>query len=140
MENLLPLKIPAGWAVTYNQFVDEDAVINKNGTIENWDAYKESLLQIQRLDIMNGSHYIPRATLLIDLGWTPEGRSDGSFKLVLVFLNPDAKNIWEPIAHFESKDRFQIQGQIEEWLYKLSVRYSVDMNPKEVANILTYDI
>lgn len=140
MENIIPLKIPAGWAITYNQFVDEEAIILENGTIENWDAYKESLLQITRLDLKNGTHYIPNGTLLLDLGWTPEADAAGSFKLVLVFMDPTADEIWVPISEFTSQNRVEIQAKIEEWLYKLSVRYAPTMSPKEVAKMLTYEI
>ena len=140
MENLIPLKIPSGWALTYNQFVDEPAQINENGSIENWDAYKESLLQIQRLDLKDGAHYIPETTLLIDLGWTPEATASGAFKLALVIKNPNNDMDWEPISEFNSQDRYEIQAKIEEWLYKLSVRYSRDMPPKQIAKMLTFEI
>lgn len=141
MENLIPLHIPSGFAVCYNQFVNEDPILKEGSDyFENWDAYKESLLQIKRLDLKDGNYQIPDKTILIDLGYTPEASIHGSFKLLMVYYDPTAKKIWEEISLFTSKDRFEIQSKIEEWLLKLSIRYSTKMTTKEVAKMLTYDI
>ncbi len=141
MKNLIPLHIPSGWAICYNQFIDEDPIVIENSEhFKNWDAYKESLLQIMRLDIKDGNHFIPNKTLLIDLGWTPEASIHGSFKLHLVNFDKNAEQNWDTIETYFSKDRFDIQSKIEEWLYKMSIRYSTNMTTKEIAKMLTYEI
>ena len=141
MENLIPLHIPSGWAICYNQFIDEDPIIQENSEqFKNWDTYKESLLQIMRLDIKNGSHFIPKKTILIDLGWTPEASIHGSFKLIMVNYDLNTEQRWDTIETYTSKDRFDIQSKIEEWLLKMSIRYSTNMTTEEIARMLTFEI
>ena len=141
MENLIPLHIPSGWAICYNQFIDEDPITTENSEyFKNWDAYKESLLQIKRLDLRNGSHFIPKKTILIDLGWTPEASIHGSFKLIMVNYDLNTEQRWDTIETYTSKDRFDIQSKIEEWLLKMSIRYSTNMTTEEIARMLTYEI
>ena len=109
------LNIPGGWAVTYNQFMDENPVI-EDGKIANWDVYKEDLLQISKLEIQDGWHQIPDLILMIDLGFYPEADPEGNFRLVLTKVDKIGDTGWQEIEEFESKDRFAVRDKIEQWM------------------------
>lgn len=109
----LRLNIPAGWAVCYNQFADEDPVI-VDGEIENWDAFKTSLAQFNKMELVKGDWKIRDEHLLMDLGWYPEADPEGCYRLVLV--NHTADGQWEDINEFASQDRFMVRDKIEEWM------------------------
>ncbi|NEZ41941.1 hypothetical protein GQA12_10290 [Paenibacillus alvei] len=115
--NLMQLKVPAGYAVTYNKFYDIDPVLSEGNDylIENWGFFTEDLLQIVKLKIHNGKWYIPESedTLLFDLGWYPDSDINGHYHLRLV----DGK--WNEMKSISSKDRFLIKVAFEEWMEEL---------------------
>lgn len=115
-QNLMPLKIPQGWAITYNKLMDVMPIKGKEEEIDNWEYFTEDLLQIVKLSIKNGKYFIPNQHFLIDLGWYPDSLINGEYKLVLVWLNLEAENKWEEIANFSSQDRFAIRDKLESWL------------------------
>jgi len=112
--NLIQLKIPAGYAVAYNEFYDVDPVVSEDSDslIENWGLFTEDLLQIVKLRINNGKWYIPERenTLLFDLGWYPDSNINGHYRLLLV------DGDWNEIKSISSKDRFLIKETLEEWM------------------------
>ncbi|EPY06219.1 hypothetical protein PAALTS15_15906 [Paenibacillus alvei TS-15] len=112
--NLMQLKVPAGYAVTYNKFYDIDPILSEGNDylIENWGFFTEDLLQIVKLKINNGKWYIPENedALLFDLGWYPDSDINGHYHLQLV----DGK--WNQIKSISSKDRFLIKVALEEWM------------------------
>lgn len=112
--NLMQLKIPAGYAVTYNKFYDVDPVLSadSNYFIENWGFFTEDLLQIVKMKINNGKWFIPERedTILFDLGWYPDSDINGHYRLELV----DGE--WNEIKSISTKDRFVIKETLEEWL------------------------
>lgn len=136
MDNLLRLRIPAGWAVTYNHFADVDPIVAEDGGIDNWDCFKESLLQISHLQLKKGRHQIPERTILIDLGWYPEASMDGAFRLCIVIVDPNAAEVWEYVEEYSSKDRFAIRGKLEAWMHAIHFRYREGMSKEEVSKIL----
>lgn len=106
------LDISPGWAICYNQFADEDPVI-VDGEIENWDAFKNSLAQFVKMELVKGHWRILDEHLLIDMGWYPEADPNGCYKAVLV---NHTEGDWEDIDQFESQDRFEVRDKIEEWM------------------------
>ncbi|MDQ0170556.1 hypothetical protein J2T19_001998 [Paenibacillus tundrae] len=112
--NLMQLKIPAGYAVTYNKFYDVDPVLSADSDyfIENWGFFTEDLLQIVKMKIKNGKWDIPERedTILFDLGWYPDSDIKGHYRLELV----DGE--WNEIKSISSKDRLVIKETLEEWL------------------------
>ncbi|WP_248061012.1 hypothetical protein [Paenibacillus silvae] len=112
--NLIPLKIPAGYAITYNKFYDVEPVLSMDSDyfIENWGFFTEDLLQITKLKIKKGKWYIPEReeVMLLDLGWYPDSDMNGQYCLQLVDGN------WNEIKSICSKDRFLIKETLEEWM------------------------
>ncbi|GAV16109.1 hypothetical protein RQP50_09035 [Paenibacillus sp. chi10] len=110
----MQLKVPAGYAVTYNKFYDIDPMLSEGNDylIENWGFFTEDLLQIVKLKINNGKWYIPENedVLLFDLGWYPDSDINGHYHLQLV----DGQ--WNQIKSISSKDRFLIKVALEEWM------------------------
>ncbi len=57
LNRLMPLKITQGWAITYNQFFDEEPKLDEDGTsIINWECYKEDLFQACKLVLADGKY------------------------------------------------------------------------------------
>jgi hypothetical protein len=67
---LVPLRIPSGWTVVFNAFVEiEDARALD-------EAEREALLSQDLLQLRAGD-------LILDLGWGPEGDAGGRYRLEL---------------------------------------------------------
>ncbi|WP_235828143.1 hypothetical protein [Brevibacillus migulae] len=116
----MPLKIPAGFAVTYNNFYDvlpEMPEDPDDDIIKNWSFFTEDLLQIVMMDLKKGSYSIPDEHLLIDLGWYPDSDPKGEYYLQLVKVKRDRS--WEEIKDLSSADRYLIKRTIEEWMKSL---------------------
>lgn len=114
----MPLRVPAHWAVTYNQFYDVDPVIDENSDSEfykNCDYFTQDLLQIVKTTIHNGKYAIEKYHLLIDLGYYPEGAIKGKYTLSLV-KPVNGEMDWENAEEYSSKDRFEIRNQLEKWM------------------------
>ena len=85
---LQPLRIPAGWFISYNMFSEYDP--DTDGE-EYCFELCEDLLQLKNKN------------LLIDLGWYPEGDINGNYKLYLVDITNEL-----PLTHLL---RFLVQDQ-----------------------------
>ncbi|WP_272039132.1 hypothetical protein [Paenibacillus sp. JJ-100] len=111
---LIPLKIPAGYAITYNKFYDVEPIRNKDEDdfIENWGYFTEDLLQIVKMKIQKGNWYVPEREdkLLFDLGWYPDSDINGQYVLQLVDEN------WYEIKSISSRDRLIIKETLEAWM------------------------
>lgn len=95
---LQPLRIPSGWEVTYNTFLEIDPSNIKQD--EEWFMiFTESLFQAIHKS----------RNILIDLGWYPEGDPKGNFGIELI------KNYeWEkPLESINSKDKDEIIEKLE---------------------------
>jgi hypothetical protein len=115
---LMPLRIPAHWAVSYNDFYDVEPIIDKDSDSEfykNCDYFMQNLLQIVKTTLKDGNPAIDKNSLLIDLGHYPDGAIDGEYKLQLI-KQLDGEMDWENAEIFESKDRFEIVAKLEQWL------------------------
>ena len=117
-KKLMPLRIPTQWAVTYNHFYDVVPIKDEkveNGWYQNSSYFTEDLLQIIKTKHQDGHPAFAKQQLLIDLGYYPEGCVDG--KYVLQLVKPAGGEMdWENAEQFKSKDRFEIQAKIEQWL------------------------
>ena len=77
MMNLIALQIPPGWAVTYNRFYEAKLDINpETGLLQNWQLFTNRLLNIHLLPLQS-SAINHKHTLLIEVGWLPDGDPDG---------------------------------------------------------------
>lgn len=77
---LVPLRIPSGWEVRFNNFVEIEDDMDAS---ERAAYLSQDLLSI-RSTAPEGS---PAAGWALDLGWRPDGDPDGAYRLVL--LDPE---------------------------------------------------
>ncbi|MDQ0063251.1 hypothetical protein [Paenibacillus harenae] len=111
--SLLPLRVPVGFAICFNNFVDLDPIPCKTGDgfIENCEYFTEDILQIAMMKIVDGNWILPKSEkLIIDLGWYPDSRITGQYRLVQV------NESWEVIREKYSKNRYEIRDTIEDWM------------------------
>jgi hypothetical protein len=105
-----PLRIPAGWTVSYNSFYEvdpgSDTYIEGLPNGNAWGLSSQDLLQI------SNSHY----DVLVDLGWVPDEDPNGSF-VVQVIRETDWSS---PLAEFESKSRIATVQRLESLLCDVS--------------------
>jgi len=101
---LQPLRIPTGWDVTWNTFYEADP-IHFNEEDSNFCLnFTEDLLQMKR------------GNIILDLGWYPECKVDGEYRLVVI-----QDEEWEkPFFSFETRDKATIIHKIEELLLSTS--------------------
>ncbi|AGC78301.1 hypothetical protein LX97_02906 [Nonlabens dokdonensis] len=114
--NLQPLRIEAGWHVTYNQFYEVDPVIGFESYFEG-----SSLLMLQN-DLR---------LQLIDVQWRPEKDLNGQFELqVLNFVehfNPKTNSFdidpnWEePFFAFTTTSRLTLVDKLEDLMKTLPI-------------------
>ncbi|WP_405377869.1 hypothetical protein [Nonlabens sp. Asnod3-A02] len=114
--NLQPLRIEAGWQVTYNQFYEVDPIPGHESYFEG-----SSLLMLRNNARLK----------IIDLQWRPELDLDGEYQLqVLNFVenfNPitnefDTEPNWEcPVLNFAIKSRLVLVEKLEDLLRTLPV-------------------
>ena len=96
---LQPLRISAGWFVSYNMFSEYDP---ERDDEKYCSELCEDLLQLKNRN------------LLIDLGWYPHGDINGSYKLYLVDITKDFP-FETPLELFSSKSKKEIIYMIEYW-------------------------
>ena len=96
---LQPLRIPAGWFVSYNMFSEYDP--DTDGE-EYCFELCEDMLQLKN------------ENLLIDLGWYPEGDIKGYYKLFLVDTTKEFP-FETPLQVFSSNSKKEIIKMIEYW-------------------------
>jgi hypothetical protein len=97
---LQPLRIPAGWCVTYNAaFYELDPLDPKIAAHDRWWILKEDMLQLRH----------GPSNRLADLGWYPEGDLSGHFGLVLYEGDFNGRLI----HRFNSRNRLDIVAELE---------------------------
>lgn len=113
MAELMRLRLPAGWAVCYNSFGDEDMVV-EDGWITNFHHYKEDLLWLESMRLSAaGQQELNPTGWLVDLGWYPDGDPGGSFSLVIFRLADDTEGWPEQRPTFRSPNRYHIRAVLE---------------------------
>jgi hypothetical protein len=106
---LQPLRIPTGWVIEWNLFLEVDPTfeVGDVGSI----GFGEDLLQISG----------KVSPILLDLGWYPSGDPKGEYRLVAIRRHDDEEEMrssWErPFRVLESRSRIEIVQAIEEWLW-----------------------
>ena len=126
----MPLKIPGGWAVTYNHFLDK--VPSTQEEMDLTLSFTEDILQIFQLSPQDGTYCISKNCLLIDLGWSPEWNINGTYRLTLVLKSE--RSVWEEITVIRSSDGMLIRETIERWLVQL-LRVRVEEDSCSIENI-----
>ena len=107
MINLQPLRIPTGWNVPYNKFLEiEPNDLKEDDSI--WLHFTQDILQLK--------YRFRKMELLVDLGWYPETEIGGTFRLVVI-----KHTEWEdPLEVFESRSKKEIVEKIESILEDIS--------------------
>lgn len=102
---LVPLKIPSGWQVDWNNFF--------------YDGILEHDLSENLLILINQTYH-----RIIDLGWYPASKPSGEYCIVVAKLSEGVHGLgyWSgPLAYFKSKDIHSIQEKLNEFMAEISV-------------------
>ncbi|MFJ3099225.1 hypothetical protein [Streptomyces hydrogenans] len=112
MRDLMPVRVPAGWAVVFNLFIEFP--IDQPPTSEEYEAYLgEDILSLQRVGVNDGRWEV--AGDVIDLGWYPGEDPSGVYRLCLV------RDRWKDVpVTFEHRDCYVIQKALDTLLRMLS--------------------
>jgi hypothetical protein len=109
--DLVPLRVPNGWAVLYNvYFADVEMEISAANRIVNDEAYKQDLLWIKQVGLIRpGSEYgILDDGYQLDLGWYPDSDPTGAYRLVVM------RRSWDDVLFdLTSADRHVVARAIE---------------------------
>jgi hypothetical protein len=106
---LQPLRIPTGWVIDWNGFLEVDPIFDV-GEVESI-GFGEDLLQISD----------KTRSILLDLGWYPSGDPNGEYRLVAIRRHSDEDEMrasWDrPLRSLASRSRMEIVRVLEEWLW-----------------------
>lgn len=105
MIKLQSLRIPSGWEVVINKFLDVD-VTQCSSEEDVWLDLTQDILHIRST--------IKKNKIGIDLGWYPENDSTGAFHLIVI----EDGNWEEPLQEIDSRDKDEIVNQIETFLLR----------------------
>lgn len=104
---LVPLRIPAGWAVIFNIFVDfsDQEEISQ----EDVDSYlSDDILSVEKLRFTGDRWETDPVDVLIDLSWSEPGSTTGEYVLSVI------QGGWEgSTATFRHRDTYRIRDAIE---------------------------
>jgi len=110
MIKLQSLRIPTGWEVSYNKFLEiEPNSLEKGNSI--WIHFTQDILQLK--------YIFKNVKLTVDLGWYPETEIDGTFRLAII-KNEEWEN---PLEVFESRSKVEIVEKIEKIIEDISEGY-----------------
>ncbi|AMW31309.1 MAG: hypothetical protein P5702_07535 [Limnospira sp. PMC 1291.21] len=124
---LVPLHIPSGWAILHNSFGDVDPVI-EHGYIINGEFFNENLLSAKPIEF-NGTDWVTVGDgYLLQLGWYPEYRPEGCYRLTVSQGSGDQKIV----VKYESKEREEIRQVLQRCLGWVSRRVGID----EIGSLL----
>ncbi len=117
MSKLQPLRIPAGWEVVFNKFLEvdiEDCSVDN----ENWLDFTEDITYLRRKN--------RKYNIGIDLGWYPDIDPQGAFH-VKVILNENWEN---PVMEYITRERKKVVETIEDLLLRYSSDYNIEIDAK----------
>jgi hypothetical protein len=105
---LQPLRIPTGWEVEWNTFLEVEPIFEAGD--DKSQGFGEDLLQVSN----------ERNAVLLDLGWYPHCDPQGKYRLVAIRKFPDKEEMrssWDrPLRMLESSSKEEIVREIEDWL------------------------
>lgn len=102
-QKLMPLAVPAAWAIVYNAFTDEEAVVT-DGQIMNDEHFTEDLLSVEQLFPNSRGWRTKKRGYILDLGWYPSSSPNGTYRLAL--LKGDWDNL---VCEFSTRDRYEVR-------------------------------
>ncbi|AIQ53398.1 hypothetical protein [Paenibacillus sp. FSL R7-0331] len=105
---LVPLRIPAGWKISFNQFTESNPeLFIDDEYIYRWE-FNEDIFQFE-------NSYRKR---ILDLSWRPEFNPNGEY--ILVLLDADFPDWSQPLSEFRTKEIKKIIEKTEQWLAEVS--------------------
>ncbi len=117
MSKLQPLRIPAGWEVVLNKFLEID-IENCLANNKNWIDFTEDITYLRRKS--------RKYKIGIDLGWYPDTDPQGAFH-VKVILDEN----WEkPIMEYVTRERSEVVKTMEDLLLRYCSEYNIDVDVK----------
>lgn len=124
MHKLQPLRIPSGWEVTLNKFLEMD--------IEDWPEGSENQRNLtENMAYLKMNHSIKRNkrryTIGIDLGWYPEADPKGAFHVKVVL----DENCEKPVREFVTRERQEVVTIIEDLLERYCWDSDIDLYLKQ---------
>jgi len=105
---LVPLRIPAGWLISFNQFTQASPHLFIDEDYKYKWEFNEDIFQFENA-------YRKR---LLDLSWRPEFDPNGEY--ILVLLDVDYLYWNQPLCEFRSRDINKIIEKTENWLLEVS--------------------
>lgn len=116
LQILQPLRIPAGWKVTFNDFFKLDPALYTASDNEFWDNFVEDMLYIVNEQTFKKDKKTYRKKIALDLGWYPEMDIHGEFALYVI----KDDNWSSPLVEYRSRSQSEIVDTIEAFLIKYS--------------------
>ena len=117
MPKLQSLRIPAGWEVVFNKFLEidiKDCPVDN----ENWIDFTEDITYLRRKS--------RKYNIGIDLGWYPDTDPQGAFHVKVIL---DEK--WEkPVIEYVTRERKEVVKIIEDLLLRYCSDYNIDVDVK----------
>jgi hypothetical protein len=105
LKSLQPLRIPSGWQISFNIFMEIDPLLQDINNFDPGLDFSQDLLQINNL----------QKDITVDLGWYPDHDPTGEYK-ISVIKNTDWEN---PLSTFSSRSKDEIVSKIETILLEI---------------------
>ncbi len=118
MIKLQPLRIPAGWEIVFNKFMETD-IEDYPDNSEIWMDFTEDILYLKR---KNRQYLIG-----IDLGWYPDMDPSGAFHIKVIV----DENWSEPVREYVTRKRKEAVDIIENLLLRYCGDYNVSLDLKQ---------
>lgn len=117
MLKLQPLRIPAGWEIVYNKFLETDVEEHTENS-DIWIDLTEDILYLKR---KNKQYMIG-----IDLGWYPDMEPSGAFHIKVIV----DENWSDPIRKYTTRKSKKVVDIIEDLLLRYCSDYNVSLDLK----------
>ena len=121
MEKLQALRIPGGWEVVINKFLELD-VEDYSMDNGNWIDLTEDILYLRR----RSRKYI----IGIDLGWYPDTDPQGAFHIKVIL----DENWEKPVMEYVTRVRNEVVKMTENLLLRYCSEYNIDLDVKKYMN------
>jgi hypothetical protein len=117
---LVPLRVPAGWLVEYNTFV------------ESGPHHSQDLLQMRSCRVVDGAWQVDPDGYLVDLGWYPDADPTGAYRLVVV--RPDFRG--DTVIEVSHREQSVIRQAIEACIAGITDRAAIPAIAEAVHEII----
>jgi len=124
MAELMRLRIPMGWTISYNRLFDANPIEDDDGSgwVTNWfEGFTEDVLWIQECKYDGKKYSAPKShSFHIDISWLPGNSISGQYYAKLQWCSDDELI---NVAQIDSQNRFEIRDKLEFWMSDISENY-----------------